>query len=211
VRRLFFRQNLSPEIQEVDHAFVPGARVQIPALQARIWVQFQPFDLTTCQLETVGPAFHAIIDPGCNARFCINEEEIGIGRQALKKCTHPVQDSSHRDASGQQQAHVPIILGMLLVHPNQAQLQEPMKLPLLGRYGIHCLPAGAGPPHPLLGMGAIWLAKLHLEIEWFEQEVKDDAGKIVVGSLSLYQTDQRAPSGGQPEMPSGQDSVPSRD
>jgi hypothetical protein len=53
-------------------------------------------------------------------------------------------------------------------------------------------------------MGALWLSRLHLEVESFECAVKDTAAKIFVGALSLYVLEQAKLTEQRPETPTAQ-------
>ena len=157
-----------PFSQSDDLAFVRGESVRIKAYQIIAWVSLSLKGVEI--LEAGTPSFPAIIDPGHNHNFSIQEDHItewaGLRQQTLPLIGHIREGGSQ----------VPLQGANVWIHPNEPGQRDrfasrkPYCLSL--PRGIAVYPSGSGfPPLPLLGLRALATNNLTLTIDGKRRQV----------------------------------------
>jgi hypothetical protein len=147
---------------------VRGESVRVKAYQIIAWVSLSVKRVDTWEVGT--PSFPAILDPGHNHNFSIQEEQL-IRWAGLRPETLPILD--HARQGGRR---VPLMGANLWIQPNVPGQRDrsanwmPHRLVLLR--GIAVYPRGTGfPPLPLVGLRALATNNLVLTINGKRREV----------------------------------------
>jgi hypothetical protein len=157
-----------PFSQTDDIAFVRGDNVRIKAYQIIAWVSLSLKGMEV--LEAGTPSFPAIIDPGHNHNFSIQEGHV-IEWAGLRPQTLPLIGHIREGAR-----QVPLQGANVWIHPNEpgqrdrfaSRIPHCLSLPR----GIAVYPFGSGfPPLPLLGLRALATNDMILTIDGKRREV----------------------------------------
>lgn len=151
-----------------DLAFVRGGRVRVKAYQIIAWVSLSIECAVAWEAGT--PSFPAIIDPGHNHNFSIQETHV-VRWAGLQLETFPVIGQIRQAG-----VRVSLRAANVWIHPNEPGLRDrfasrvPKRLDLLS--GIAVYPTESGfPPLPLLGLRALATNDLVLTIDGKRRQV----------------------------------------
>jgi hypothetical protein len=157
-----------PFSEREDIAFVRGERIRVKAYQIIIWVSLSSRRAITWQPGTL--SFPAIVDPGHNHNFSIQEEHL-IRWAGLRPDALPILDRIRQGGR-----RIPLQVVDLWIHYNEPGQRDrlanrtPYRLKLLT--GVAVYPSGAGfPPLPLLGLRALATNNLILTIDGKRRQV----------------------------------------
>jgi hypothetical protein len=157
-----------PFSERDDIAFVRGERVRVKAYQIIAWVSLSVKRVATWEPGT--PSFPAILDPGHNHNFSIQEEQL-IRWAGLRPETLPIL--GHARQGGR---HLPLLGASVWIQPNERGQRDrltnrtPHRLAL--PRGIAVYPVGSGfPPLPLIGLRALTTNNLVFTINGRRREV----------------------------------------